>query len=167
MTKHQQLLNSEIERCVSIAFARWGYDAPIAVRWDLRGLVAGTANRTHYLIRLNEHIAKAEGEAYRQTIAHEIAHLVTYWRFRQRLKQPRPHGREWAEVMKAFGCEARRCHQYQSATRVKQRTTYAYHCTGCTAVVNVGPRQHASIVRKQKRYKHAKCGGTIIPKETA
>lgn len=152
---HIKLAEDEIKRVQLIAYARWGVEIDPAVRWDVRGVVAGYA-RGSTLIRLNPAIARAEGEAFTQTVAHEFAHLVTNVRF----PRARPHGAEWASIMLAFGREARRCHNYESAVPTRRKVMRQYHCSCCAAAIMVGPRHHAAIQRGAI-LRHKVCGGIV------
>jgi predicted SprT family Zn-dependent metalloprotease len=178
MSDHRAIAAVELERCETIARMRWGFDQPIVVRWDLRGLTAGVARHVGYIVRFNEHIAKAEGEAYAQTVAHEVAHLVVAWRYKRAYdtwrasgdstagrsypRRPRSHGLEWASVMAAFGKPAHRCHAYESAERAVERRVYAYTCERCARPFKLGAQRHAKAQRGVA-YRHARgCGGRLI-----
>lgn len=131
---HRTIAAEEVAKACRNANVLYGFDVEPVVDWKLRGLAAGRAYYSGFRISLNEHIARNEGEAFRQTVGHEVAHLVTYWRHmkseRGRLRYPCPaaHGWEWKSVMLALGYRPDRCHSYASAARVRNVRRYAYVC---------------------------------------
>src|ERR1039458_2075993 len=98
-----------------------------SIEWNLRGVCAGLAQVRENRIRLNPVLLSENTEHFiRQTVPHEIAHLVN-----RALHGPhvRAHGPEWKSIMHALGLPPMRCHQYD-ATNVRTRTPrrYAYQC---------------------------------------
>lgn len=80
------------------------------VAFDLRGRTAGQAFYTKNLIRYNavllvENIADFESD----TIPHEVAHLIARQVFGLDIAS---HGDEWKRVMRVFGVDPSRCHNY-------------------------------------------------------
>lgn len=151
----------ELARCIAIARQRYGYDGVTPIRWDLRGKTGGTC---HYrsgasTLRFNAHLATHEGEAYLQTVAHELAHAVVFWRClndaRLHGRRVQPHGAEWAGVMLAFGREVRRCHNYASMQPARVVRTYTYACRCQTH--NIGPVRHRRLQAGTK-YACKRCG---------
>jgi SprT protein len=96
---------AEVERVRGIACARWGAGVMdgLTYAWDIRGATKlGLAQAGTGRIRLNATVANANPAEYRQTIAHEIAHVLA-WRVFRTIG----HGREWAAVMHTLGVPAR------------------------------------------------------------
>jgi SprT protein len=163
---------TEIERCRVIAQARFGVDPQVTVDWTQRGMAAGYCK---YLaggsakIRLNAAIAKAEGDSFVKTIAHEYAHAVAWALFHKRnfgaLRMKDHHGWQWQQIMNAFGYPADRCHSYESAVPSRVVEKFKYRC-GCGPVQLVGPKIHAKIQRGSK-YFCGKCKRVLVAERTA
>lgn len=135
-TDHHQAALQEIARCQDIAWAKWNVRPNPEVKWNKRGVVAGTATGAH-LIQLNEHFAVHEGEGYIKTVAHEFAHCVVAarqpkeWGYRRSRGEWSPHGAIWQNVMRAFGYTPNRCHQYKSTDLVRRNTKTARALCAC------------------------------------
>lgn len=103
------------------------------IDYSLRGRCAGQAKVVRNgdtFLRLNLQLLTENIEDFlRQTIPHEIAHLVVGWQNRNKRQRPRPHGQEWQAVMQdCFGLEPIRCHAYETtAARIVKRP-FLYHC---------------------------------------
>jgi predicted SprT family Zn-dependent metalloprotease len=179
---YKAIAQDELNRCLAIARDRYGFDITPVVRWNLRGLTGGKAMHADLSIRLNADIASAEGEAYAQTVAHELAHVVVLWRWQRAVarvqaeqtatslnlrlpKRPRSHGLEWSSVMASFGRRANRCHNYQSATRAVERRTYAYRCAcaGSAGDHLVSIIRHRKMVSGKSVYRCKRCRARITP----
>ena len=157
MTLFHTVAAEEMARACRKAHELYGFDVEPTVSWDLRGLTAGQALYERMHVRLNSKIAAAEGEAFRQTVGHEVAHLVTYWRWDKagRRRKLRHHGLEWQSVMRALGYEARRCHNYASAERVRKVKRYTYVCR-CGIPHTLSSRKHSVM---QMADRHLSVGG--------
>ena len=120
------LINERIDEVLTIAHDRYGFPGhEVETRFDLRGLAAGTALTTRAgrrILRFNLE-ACAGGEdshGYRNTVPHEIAHLVVQWGWLSRdlrdlrLRKPQPHGSEWRSVCIALGGNGKRCAEWRS-----------------------------------------------------
>jgi len=132
----QKIAESAVRQAEERARHYYGLALPAAsISYSLRGHSAGqalvTANgRTS--LRFNQKLLEENREDFiRQTIPHEVAHLVVNWQARKRRQRPRPHGPEWQAVMRdCFALEPRRCHSYATtAARVVLRN-FVYSC-GC------------------------------------
>jgi SprT protein len=135
------------------------------VFFDLRGTTAGTANYRDWVIRLNPAIMMANLSEFRQTVLHELAHLVndivhpeahrpTTSSYSARRVKRDPHGAGWAEVMGVLGLEPRRCHSYDISAAVKG---YKYTCTGCSLTVTLTQHKHDRMLANPQTYRHSKC----------
>lgn len=117
------------------------------IDFSLRGRCAGQA-RVHRsgatLLRLNLTLLTENlTDFLKQTIPHEVAHLVISWQARQKNRHPRPHGPEWQSVMQnCYKLLPVRCHSYRTTpARIVPRNVL-YRC-GC--------REHRLTVIMHKR----------------
>lgn len=92
----------------------------------LRGQSAGAAYPQRNLLRFNMSLYRDNSEHFlRQTVAHEVAHLLAYTLHGRKI---RPHGPQWQAIMRdVFGLPAERCHNYRLPPSWK--TLYAYACS--------------------------------------
>lgn len=135
---------------------------PPEIRFDLRGqaagqarIAAGQAGQIRYNRQL---LCDNPAEFLAQTVAHEVAHLVAYRVFGQRI---RPHGREWRAVMALFGAPPQRCHRFAVAQDAGRRLArHAYHCI-CRSHALTSIR-HNRVERGQRYYCRA-CGQLLRP----
>ena len=115
------MAQDELRRCERLA-ATGGLVVPAYhVVWSTRGLTAGYCAypcRRHkdHELRFNAHIAAHEGEGFRNTVAHELAHAIA--------GHAAAHGMDWQIVMYALGHTPTRCHSYTSARRANNRSTF-------------------------------------------
>jgi SprT protein len=88
------------------------------ISFNLRGSCAGQAWANAYVdgkyvdfyMKFNIQIAEAHmGEFMVNTVPHEVAHIVSYCLYGTNGKG---HGREWQTIMRSFGLEPTRCHNY-------------------------------------------------------
>lgn len=95
---------------------------------DLEGTVGGWALYKKWRIRLNWILLGENTKDFlAQTVPHEVAHLVAYKVFGET-----GHGTGWKRVMRFFGIEPKRCHDYDthnSSKRTRPRP-HLYIC-GC------------------------------------
>jgi predicted SprT family Zn-dependent metalloprotease len=118
--EHEERARVEVDRVLKIA-REFGVDIQPTIDWKLQGLTAGYAwwagpKENH--ISLNAHIAAHERAAFDETVAHEVAHLVTFRKWGNRASA---HGAEWRYVMYLFGYPlTKRCHNYKSAHKVRR-----------------------------------------------
>ena len=158
----QARVEERLGALLDTARERWGRVFPIPqVTYDIRGKIAGLAASSGNRIRLNPILLLANTDHFiHHTVGHELAHLVCWQVFGQKV---RPHGRQWRYVMTVFGLPANRCHTYDlAATRArKPLTTFPYFC-------DCGPR-HLTIIRHRRMvrypgYYHCRvCRKTLAP----
>lgn len=128
-----------------------------SIAWDLRGVCAGRAHARKNLIRFNPILLCENVEEFlRQTVPHEVAHLVNRelhgWFVR-------PHGPEWKSIMRAFGLQPLRCHNYGvENARVFRQHRHAYQCE-CQQH-SISQATHNRI-RRGFRYSCRCCGAVI------
>ena len=101
---------------------------------------AGLAFGSEHRIAINRTLLEENPTAMlRDTVAHEFAHVVVWWRYLEQRKRlgdavpvPRGHGLEWKTVMaQMFGVEPQRCHRFDTSNtgaRVQRRWQYRCRC---------------------------------------
>ncbi|HIE54013.1 MAG TPA: hypothetical protein EYP90_02330 [Chromatiaceae bacterium] len=130
---------------------------PVEIRFDLRGLAAGQyRNHPVPLIRFNAELASRQFEAFcRLTPPHEVAHHVV-----DQLQGPgnvRPHGREWQAVMREFGLEPSRCHDFDiRSASIRRQRRFRYRCACRTQELSA--TRHNRILRGERYYFCRVCG---------
>lgn len=135
--------------------------AHIPVYFDLRGRAAGmyTVRAGAAKIRYNPYIfAKYFSSSLHTTVPHEVAHYVTDQLYG--LRNIRPHGREWQQVMRAFGVAPRATGNYDlSGIPVRRQRRFSYRCA-CREH-QLSCVRHNKVQRKQMRYLCQLCGTQI------
>jgi SprT protein len=111
---------------------------------SLRGLMAGKAHLQRWHLQFNAVLLRENREHFlRQTVGHEVAHLLIHATTRGRAK---PHGTEWRALMRAFGLETRATHDYDVSNLRRSRAPYVYRCH-CDGDIRLGPVRHRRIAR--------------------
>jgi predicted SprT family Zn-dependent metalloprotease len=100
-------------------------------------------------MRLNPSYFEAVGDAYRQTVAHEFAHLVAFALGVYR-KGERPHGRTWSALMVAFGFTPERSSSYdydavRTIAKARRTFRYVYQGVNCGHEYRVSGRMHKRL----------------------
>lgn len=153
----EQLL-ARVEACYLQAeafFARSFTRPEVSLR--LRGLKAGVAHLTENRLRFNAQLYRENREHFlRQTVAHEVAHLIAHQLFGTSI---RPHGTEWQRIMTAvYGLPAERCHNYAVQRRQRQ---YLYRCHCPDGEFPFTAQRHALVLRG-RRYLCRRCRQTLV-----
>lgn len=122
------------------------------VKLDLKGLSAGTATPTLNKLRFNKELFSNNQQHFlKQTVPHEIAHLLAFQLFGQKI---RPHGKEWQQIMNnVYQLPPERCHRY--SVRRKPTTNYIYGCR-CPSQHSLTIRRHNAI-KKGRKYQCLRC----------
>ena len=111
-------LNTRVEDCYQLAesFFKRHFQRPV-VSLKLRGQKAGVAHLHENLLRFNPQLYRENAEHFlKQTVAHEVAHLIAHQLFGDRIQ---PHGEEWQLIMRGvYELPPDRCHTYA----IKRRT---------------------------------------------
>ncbi|MBW8337869.1 SprT family zinc-dependent metalloprotease [Stutzerimonas stutzeri] len=151
-------LNARVEACYALAeqFFKHRFPRP-EVSLKLRGQKAGVAHLQQNLLRFNEQLYRENTEHFlRQTVAHEVAHLVAHQMFGARIQ---PHGEEWQLIMRGvYELPPDRCHTY--AIRRRVGTRYVYRCSCADQEFAFTPQRHA-LVAKGRRYYCRRCKTTL------
>jgi SprT protein len=128
------LVKQTIRKFQDKARQHYQLDFPDAeIDFSLRGRCAGQAQLTasgKTRLRINLQLLNENLDDFlRQTIPHEIAHLVVLWQTRKARKKPKPHGPEWQRVMRdCFELKPIRCHSYQTKPARVVPRPYLYRC---------------------------------------
>lgn len=161
---------TEVYRQLDLAIAK--FDLPITrnmvnVRCDVKGRVAGWAikkSATRYEMRFNrEAIEKYTDKMVKDTVPHEIAHIVCY----VKPSLGSSHDAGWKAVCRALGGDDSRTH-HMKLTPGKAVNKHIYMVDGLK--VQVGPKVHKAIqtgarsyhvkANKQPMYAHQWIGST-------
>lgn len=109
------------------------------IQFTIRGKAAGRAYYYQNRINLNLKMLLENGQSFiDDTPGHEAAHLIAFSLFGRQIK---PHGREWASVMRLIGQEPSRTHNFQVSG-------FSYFCSCRTHILST--RMHNSIQRDSK-----------------
>ena len=131
------------------------------VCFDVTGTNGGEANYQDWSVHFNLEIAKTNLEHYlKQTVPHEIAHLVDYKKY-----GGWGHKRTWKAIMKhVFGLTPDRCHSYDvSEVKKKKYDTYLYTCK-CQEH-KIKSNLHKKITLNDRKFSCVHCKHRITFKE--
>lgn len=152
-------LLSQVEACYRQAetFFKRPFKRPV-VSLRLRGQKAGVAHLHENTLRFNAELYQQNTEDFlRQTVPHEVAHLVAHELFGDRIQ---PHGEEWQLIMKGvYELKPLRCHNY--AVKRRQVTRYIYRCPCPEGVFHFTAQRHG-FVRKGRRYLCRACRKALV-----
>lgn len=153
----QQVLkefNDAVAACLKKASDIYGVNlstANVEILNDVKGRAAGWAHPMRYgkyKLRFNlEAIEKHNEQMTKDTIPHEVAHLVCY----ARPELGKKHDAGWKAVCRRLGGDdSRTHHMLLTPTKVKEIVRFQYNVSGY--MVNAGPRQHKALQDGTKRY---------------
>ena len=153
-----ELLHARVEACYQQAEV---FPTPVPrpeVSFKLRGQKAGVAHLDENKLRFNPQLYRENQEDFlKQTVAHEVAHLVAHQLFGHRIQ---PHGEEWQLIMRGvYELPPNRCHSYD----VKRRkvTRYLYRCACPDGDYPFSSQRHA-LVARGRRYYCRRCKVTLV-----
>ncbi|MDE1167166.1 MAG: SprT family zinc-dependent metalloprotease [Pseudomonas sp.] len=153
-----ELLNTRVESCFqqAEAFFKRPFQRPL-VSLKLRGQKAGVAHLHENLLRFNPQLYRENTEHFlKQTVAHEVAHLVAHQLFGDTIA---PHGEEWQLIMRGvYELPPDRCHNY--AVKRRSVTRYIYRCP-CATEFPFSAQRHG-MVRQGRRYLCRRCRSTLV-----
>lgn len=120
-------------RFIALARSHYRIDIPPPqLRFDLRGRAAGMVvfyrgDTPATTIRYNDRLLQENKQAFiRQTVPHEVAHLIARRLFGTCIK---PHGPEWRTIMTLFKTEPSRCHNFSTEhIRTRRMKRFLYRC---------------------------------------
>ncbi|WP_310197672.1 SprT family zinc-dependent metalloprotease [Pseudomonas hunanensis] len=158
-TAMPELLESRVETCYQQAEAF--FKRPFArpqVSFKLRGQKAGVAHLHENLLRFNLQLYRDNQDDFlRQTVAHEVAHLVAHQLFGDRIQ---PHGEEWQLIMRGvYELPPNRCHNY--AVQRRTATRYIYQCPCPQSDFPFSAQRH-KLVRQGRRYLCRRCRQILV-----
>lgn len=108
--------------------------ARISVEWN--GRMRSCAGRAYWpkgLVQLNPRLAGISKSEIRQTLLHELAHLVAYERHKNR--RIKGHGKEWQQACSDVGIPGEKAtHQLALPSR-RMKRKWRYHCPECQRAV--------------------------------
>lgn len=110
------------------------------ILFNLRGASAGVAHFYYddkcHKIRYNKVLLVQEGNDFLENvIPHEVAHIVAQHVFGRRGTNI-AHGPSWKRVMRDFGANPERCHEYDTSACKIKRKTFAFKCECSTHAVS-------------------------------
>ena len=154
-----ELLNTRVEDCFQQAevFFKRPFKRPV-VSFKLRGQKAGVAHLHENLLRFNPQLYRENSEDFlRQTVPHEVAHLVAHQLFGERIA---PHGEEWQLIMRGvYELPPNRCHTY--AIKRRSATRYIYRCPCPDSDFAFSAQRHA-LVKQGRGYLCRRCRNTLV-----
>lgn len=140
MNALEAMARAELDRCAEVLREAGLLIVPpsaVTIRCDIRGKVRGWALLRQRVIRLNPAYYEQVGERYRQTVAHEYAHLIVdLLETATKCRQERSHGPRWQRVMRLLGYDTARSSAYGCVVPKARRTRkYFYRCVNDSAHV--------------------------------
>ena len=142
----------------------------VEINFNLKGRSAGMY-RTHGRfgkvkreIRYNTFIfSKYFEDNLKNTVPHEVAHYVSDIAYG--LKNIKPHGVEWKNIMAAFGADASvTANSDLSGIPLRRKTTYTYLCE-CREH-ELGPVRHKRISSRRNQYYCRNCKQVLVIKDS-
>ncbi|TXR38848.1 SprT family zinc-dependent metalloprotease [Ectopseudomonas mendocina] len=151
-------IHARVEACYqqAEAFFKQRFARP-EISFKLRGQKAGVAHLTENKLRFNLQLHRANQEDFlRQTVPHEVAHMVAHQLFGPRIQ---PHGEEWQLIMRGvYELPPHRCHSYEVERRKVNR--FIYRCSCVDGEFPFSAQRHA-LVAKGRRYYCRRCKVTL------
>ena len=155
--EYQQRLCQKVYALLQDAEQYFSRKFPIPdISFRLRGANAGLALLKHNKLRFNSQLLLHNGEKFiNDTVAHELAHLITYQLYGQSVK---PHGTEWQTIMiDVFHSEPSVTHSF--TTTMNRKDIYLYQCH-CPQIIEFSKIRH----NRSKRgtiYRCRRCRATL------
>lgn len=143
-----------VRNCIEAAEDRYGKMPHIDIRCDIRARAAGWAENINgkLILRFNrEMIANHWEHAIKDTIPHEVAHIVAFCFPELGAKN---HNNSWKSICRSLGGSGERCHSLE-LSYAKKRNRHIY-VTDSGYEVLISTRHHNKIQR----------GKTIIATKT-
>jgi SprT protein len=166
--EHKNRVTAKIQECIVKAEARYKmkFDMPTILYHQI-GRTAGWAKYSTYTIELNAdffnngHVE----DMINNTAVHEFAHLVTHKVYggnefsyssvfggERRSRTVKPHGNEWKSVMRGFGLDPERCHDYNlEGVKTKGGPRIEYTCN-CGKTFEISRTIHNRILMGNNRF---------------
>ena len=130
--ENKDRIETTVEALLNKAGAEHLY-SNLTIKYNMRGKSAGQFQykNNSYILRFNMGILETNGwEKYENTVTHEVAHLINYYRngSYKNGKRVFPHGREFKNIMGELGAVANTTHDYALPESVKKSNTFTYEC---------------------------------------
>lgn len=155
-----EYIHKAVEACYqkAEAFFSTSFIRP-EVSFKLRGQKAGVAHITENKLRFNPVLYAQNREDFlKQTVPHEVAHLIAYKQFGLKIA---PHGQEWQLIMRGlFGLEPKRCHNYAIKPATGKAYNYVCKCPSANEFA-LSARRH-SLILKGRRYICKRCKQILV-----
>lgn len=167
-------VEAKVASCIATIEQRYKvtFRAP-RISFNVRGTCGGKARYGVWEVDFNPILLAENVDHYlSSTVPHEVAHLATELIYPHAHRggfgqKRRPHGHEWASIMRTLGADPDRCHTYDvSNARVKKSTSHEYKCLCCGHKFTLGPKRHAKMKSNPNAFYHPKCGkvqGRLVP----
>lgn len=167
-------VEAEVLRCVKLARKHYNKDFIVpAIRYTVRGTCAGYAQGVSLVDFNAVLLVENQEEFLKSTVPHEVAHCIdaacgrvdrvgiTVTRTgRLRRAKREVHGPSWKAIMRLFGADPDRTHNYDTSraqVRVKQK--FEYKCSMCGSIVTMSSVVH-NRMQRGSNYWHKPCGKT-------
>jgi SprT protein len=151
-------IHQRVEACYQLAeaFFQKRFSRP-EVSLKLRGQKAGVAHLQENKLRFNPQLYRENPDDFlRQTVAHEVAHLIAFTVFGPRIQ---PHGAEWQQIMLGvYQLPPLRCHSY--AVKRRSVSRFIYRCGCADGEFPFSSRRHA-MVKRGHRYLCRRCNSQL------
>lgn len=159
------LIQNRVDECMAIASKKfnWPEGRGPSVHFDVKGMNGGEACYKTWSVHFNLEIAKTNLDHYlKQTVAHEVAHLVDYLQYKGW-----GHKRSWKMIMQhVFGLSPDRCHSYDtSEVKKKKYDTYTYICKCPGLEIKIKSNLHKKIQIQGRKFRCNHCATRIEFKE--
>jgi len=171
-TERQQQVIKETQAYINQAASLFNIKhADIDITFNLKGRAAGMYRVKRKIfsddreIRYNSFIfSKYYVDNFNTTIPHEVAHYISDLIYD--LRNIKPHGKEWKEIMQAFNADAAVTADYDlSGIPQRNRTLHTYHCA-CREH-QIGVIRHNRIKNQHGRYTCNFCKQAIYARQSA
>ena len=140
-----------VKLCLKIAGDKYGDLGHVDIRYDIRGQCAGQARCRRdrisgkafdLCLRFNkEALAKDWAHMVKETIPHEVAHLVAYARPELGADN---HNSQWERIARSLGCSGNRCH---TMALTSARRTFRYRYVTPSGDVVVCRAKHHNLIQ--------------------
>ena len=168
--EQQQLVIAQTHHYIEQAAELFGIKkTAVDISFNLKGRSAGMYRargrfgKVKREIRYNTFIfSKYFEDNLSTTVPHEVAHYVSDIAYG--LKNIRPHGVEWKNIMAAFGADASVTANYDlSGIPLRKKKTYTYLCK-CREH-ELGPVRHKKISSRRNQYYCRYCEQLLVIKD--
>lgn len=134
----EQHFRATIERADTL----WNMTAIPAINLTFftKGRVAGLAVFNKCEVQINTHVAAQDLNAMRNTVSHEIAHIIAAYLYRDT-----GHGKAWKQVHRLLGGDGERCYNGNGTFARQRSSKYFLYRLPSGLEHWVGPKYHKSV----------------------